>query len=127
MIFKDPDGDLVRSRKLIRLSTIIHFGAELSLLPAIAIPALVNGNMREVPAYLLGSVSLNAICQPIAFYMKAKAMTPEGNHSLATYFANEYNKNTRKGRKLLAFLDRKLVNLHMHYARKNEHDMEERK
>lgn len=122
-LFEDSKGELIKNNKLMNLSTIIHFGAELSYLPAMLIPAVGligwgENNINDLAVGLGSAVALNVLCQPIAFYLKARSMTSEGNYQLALKFAKDYKENLRKDRKITAFLDRKLIDLHWYFARK---------
>lgn len=121
-LFGDDERNLVRSPVLMNSSTLLHFGAELAYTPAILIPIIKNWhnpNFNEIYCYVGGAVVLNAVCQPLAFYTKARAMTSEANYDLAKLFAHNCNiAKRKKGLGLAALLEKSLCKLHMHFARK---------
>lgn len=119
----DSEGEL-RSPGLMNLSTLLHFGAEISMIPAIAAPCIKGiigrTSLEEIAGYFGGAVALNLVCQPLAFYTKANAMTSEENYELAKYLVHKYKEDKQKGLNISAALERKLVNLHLYFARKWE-------
>lgn len=123
-LYDDPENKLIRNAPLLNLSTLIHFGAELSIAPLFGVPLIkqmfFGGSYNPIePFYYLGAaVGLNLVCQPIAFYAKAKALTSEGNYEMAKLFAHKSVESRKRDKTLVGFLDKKLANLHWYFAKK---------
>ncbi|MFA5173845.1 MAG: hypothetical protein WC438_01560 [Candidatus Pacearchaeota archaeon] len=118
-IFEDSKNKLIKNKRLMNLSKIIHFGAELSYIPAMLIPT-VNGNfdINELATYFIGATALNIACQPVAFYLKAKSMTSEGNYELAQKLAKEYEEEKDKI-SMRAIAKKQLSKFHFYFAKRN--------
>ena len=112
----------IKNPLLDKLSIITHFGGESVLGIAIIYYLINNWNEHNFNGLLTCfgiGILAEPISQPLAFYLKGRSLTKEGNYQLARKFANLHKENKRKGGiyAIPSWLDKKICQMHLYFSR----------
>lgn len=121
------EKDLIEARKDFRkTSLILHFGGEIVglvyyvCLKGMVLPTFGQGKTEFDYKNILTGLVVYIIPQLPVFFLKGLSMTQEENLQLAEKFERQAEESRQKGRYFSSWSDKKMSQLHYHFANNHE-------